>query len=752
MDFKEIKRLHKLGFAIHWLKPKSKAPVLPGWTKGPRASLSDLKKLYREGMNVGVRLGKVSKVADGYLAVIDVDIKSEESRHRLEAEKKLFELYPELKTAPLVFSGRGNGSAHYYVRLKEPVSGDNRKAQSTETVKVLMPSAKPSKKELEVLSSPEIQKGVRLRAAWEISLLSEGRQVVLPGSFHPDTGRLYKWAQMVADDGSNLPVLAIEAGKSGALDEQSVLGVTRPLDTAQAQYQFEAVDPESLGLRQDQIDALTTGEGVEDRSAYCFGLCMALLQRKVSEKKIISLLTDRSFFLGQTAFDHARTTSRERAALWLKKYCLAKAKTKVHESLFENEIVEVKDDSPEWVKGLDRTSGGKGQAPKLRPTFHNVVSILENEVSSALLKRNLFSNEDFFGVDTPWGCVAGQRRSGGSEDALQVKKWLIETFDLEPSVSLIEEALLYITTQNEFHPVKDFLEALEWDGEPRVENAFKTYLGARMPEPYLTEVSRKFFLAMIKRIYEPGCKFDHLPVLEGAQGIGKSSFGKILVGKEWFMDGLPDLADKDAALNLQGIWLVEMSELSSLYRSQLEQAKAFISRETDKVRPPYGKRRVDLPRQCVFLGTTNSQDYLTDPTGNRRYWPVFVEGCDFEGLERDRLQLLAEAKFIYDFAIEPLWLQGKAKKQAVKLQELRRIETEGDSMESRFMKWLSQPEKERSIPIDNIALEDLFDVGPFSVYPKNQANRIWAASVLRKAGYSRQHTREGKRWVAVRKV
>lgn len=735
MDFKEIKRLHKLGWAIHWLKPKSKVPLLSGWTKGTRATLKELKELYREGFNVGVRLGEVSKVGQGYLAVIDLDIKSAENRHRLEAEKKLFEIFPEAKDAPLVFSGRGNGSAHYYVCLKKPLSGDNRKGQSAETVKVIMPSAAPSNKERETLSSLEIKKGVRLRAAWEISLMSEGRQVVLPGSIHPDTGRLYKWARPVSENGSNLPVLALSPPDSAVSKPEN--------EETTTQTRFEDVDPDSLGLRPDQLAALKEGDGVEDRSAYCFSLSMALLQRRVTENQIVSLLTDKRFWLSQTAYDHAKTKSRTRAAIWLQKYCLAKAKKKVHESLFENEIVE---EPADWHQSLDQNDKGK-----LRATFHNIVTILENQISPALLKRNLFSNEDFFGVDTPWGMKEGQKRSSGSEDALQVKKWLIETFELEASVALIEEALLFITTQNEFHPVKEFLEAIEWDGVDRVRNAFKTYLGARMPEPYLSEVSQKFFLAMVKRIYEPGCKFDHLPVLEGSQGIGKSSFGKILVGREWFMDGLPDLADKDAALNLQGIWLVEMSELSSLYRSQLEQAKSFITRETDKVRPPYGKRRVDLPRQCVFLGTTNSQDYLTDPTGNRRYWPVFVEGCDFEALERDRLQLLAEAKFLYDFAKEPLYLTGKAKNQAVKIQELRRIETEGDSMESRFMKWLSQPEKERGMAIDKIALEDLFDVGPFSVFPKNPSNRLWAASVLRKAGYSREHTREGKRWVAVTK-
>lgn len=738
MDFKEIKRLHKMGWAIHWLKPKSKAPLLSGWTSGPRASLNELKKLYRKDLNVGVRLGKVSKVNQGYLAVIDVDIKSNENRHRLEAEKKLFELFPDIKKAPLVFSGRGNGSAHYYVLLKTPISGENLKASSLETVKVQMPSAKPSRREVENLSKSEIENGYRLRKAWEISVLSEGRQVVLPGSFHPDTGRLYKWAQIVDETGSNLPVLSLKAGMSGALNEKTVLGVTPPLNTAQAQIKFEEVDPESLGLRPDQIEAIRTGAGVEDRSGYAFGLAMALLQRKVSDEKILSLLTDKNFFLGQMPFDHAKTNSRQAAAAWVLKYTLAKAKTKVNESLFENEIVE--EGKHQLV--LDKTDKGK-----LRPTFHNVVSILENEVSPALLKRNLFSHEDFFGADTPWGYVSGQKRSSGSEDALEVKRWLIHAFKLEASVATIEEALLHITVQNEFHPVKDFIEKLEWDGVDRIQTVFKKYLGAKMPEPYLSDVSRKFFLAMIKRIYEPGCKFDHLPVLEGNQGIGKSSFGEILVGREWFMDSLPDLSDKDAALNLQGIWLVEMGELSSIYRSQLEAAKAFITRQVDKVRPPYGRRRIDLPRSNVFLGTTDKQDYLQDSAGNRRFWPVRVTQCDFEGLERDRLQLLAEAKFLYDFAKEPLYLQGKSKKQAAEIQDLRKIEDESDDMQARFLEWLNMPEKERNIKIDSILLEDLFNEGPFSIFQKTRTNRISAANVLRRAGYHRIHTMHGKRWV-----
>jgi predicted P-loop ATPase len=753
MDFKEVKRLYALGFAIHWLKPKSKVPLLPGWTKGPRTELVELKKLYRKGMNVGVRLGKVSKIKNAYLAVIDVDIKSEENRHRLEAEKKVLELFPEVKNAPQVLSGRGNGSCHYYVLTKEPISVDSRKGQSKEFVKISMPSSKPSAKETKELTTKELNEGIRIRAAWEVSLLSEGRQVVLPGSLHPDTGKLYKWYNPVSEEGQNLPIISVKKYVSGALEDNFEESTT-PVEGLDYQvFNFVPVDENLLGLREDQLAALRTGEGVEDRSGYVFGLTMSLLQKKLSDIKIISLLTDRKFFLSQMPYDHAKTRNRNRAANWFVNYTLKKAKKKVREiifdeveEIFEDEEISKEVDVEEKMLVLDKTEQGK-----LRSTFHNVLTILQNKVGHNLLKRNLFSNEDFFGCDTPWGYKKGRKRSSGMEDALEVKNWLIQSFNLEVNVNTIEEAFLFITSQNEFHPVKEFLESLEWDGVERVSKAFKTYLNARMPEPYLSEVSRKFFLALITRIYEPGSKFDHLPVLEGTQGIGKSSFGKIIVGPEWFMDGLPDLSDKDAALNLQGVWLVEMGELSSIYRSQLEAAKAFITRQVDKVRPPYGKRRVDLPRQCVFLGTTDKMDYLQDSAGNRRFWPVKVMACEFEQLEKDRLQLLAESKFIYDFANEPLWLSGEAKIQSERIQETRRVETDGDEMQDLFLNWLGLPEKERNIDIKKIAINDLFNIGPFSTFQKTQSNRISAANVLRKAGYSRVHTREGKRWVSVSK-
>lgn len=740
-DLNETERLHRLGLAIHWLRPKSKIPCRSGWSSGPREGWTALKNSYREGYNVGVRLGAASKVPDGYLAVLDVDIKSSDPKHQAEAKEKVLELFPEAKDAPKVWSGRGNGSAHYYVRLKEPSSGGETLARSPEEVEVKMPSVSPSAKELKKLTPKKIEKGLRLRAAWEVSLLSEGRQVVLPPSIHPDSGKPYRWARPFKENLNSVPTIE----KPEIKEVKTSQVQSSPTPPTETMATFTRVNPHELGLKKEHVDMLMTGEGVEDRSAACFSLCLALLQRNVPESTILSLLTDKGLFLGRTAFDHAHTDRRERAAKWVERYCIAKAKQKIAESVLVADVFDVEE---EWQKKLAFTQGPKGSPPKIKANFDNVILILQNVVGENLLIRNVFSNEDFWGIDTPWGYEAGQKRLAANEDALEVKKWASDQFQVDFPVSVIEEALTWITCQNEFHPVQDFLDSLSWDGVPRVENAFIHYMGANaMPKEYIRAVTRKFFLALIKRIYEPGCKMDSMPVLEGAQGIGKSSFGRILVGEEWFLDGLPDLADKDAALNLQGIWLCEMSELSSLYRSALEAAKGFIVRQTDKIRPPYGRRRVDLKRSTVFLGTTNEKDFLIDPTGNRRFWPLSVHQCRFKDLAKDREQLLAEAYFLYTFEEEPLYLSGSVKKMAEEIQDLRRIEDDADAMLDQLKTFFDKRVSGSGIDPNRFQVDELFKSGPLQTFQINTATRKSAAKALRKLKFRRRHTMRGNLWV-----
>ncbi len=785
--FANLRRFHAKGFTFLWIKSGRKEPVDFGWTKAPRLSFDAFKLNYVKGQNVGVRLGKISKVEGGFLAVLDLDVKGTKAEHQAQAVAKLFELFPEVAKAPCVISGRGNGSAHYYITLSEPVERNERKGQSSEVVKVKMPSVKPSKRELETLTAEEIGQGLRLRPAWEISLLCEGRQVVFPGSVHPDSGRLYAWKPGTED--FKPPQIPLERAKGTASKPEAQPspspGQATPPPGA---LKFRPVDVESLGLRADQVAAITAGAGVTDRSASLFSLSMAMLQRKVSEADILSVFTDRKNYLGETAYDHAKTNDRVKAALWLLKYTLPRARAQVNQSAFAHEVKEEAnsggDDSEDWIdepeaakaeskddtkvkieavsgKGaeaflkagdwkqeLDLQPGPKGAPPQIRSSFKNLTTILLNTIGEDFIRFDDFALREFWAYDVPWGIDGGSQRSAGTADEIKLKGWLIETWGIEASLNMLTETLAWFVGRNHFHPVKDYLEGLEWDGVSRIDTAFKDYLGVKMPRVYIQSVSRKFFLALMARIYEPGCKFDHLPVLEGNQGIGKSTFGRILVGDKWFMDGLPDLADKDAALNLQGIWLCEMSELSSLYRSQLEVAKAFITRQTDKVRPPYGVRRVELPRSTIFLGTTNDRDYLVDTTGNRRFWPVLIKGCKFKKLARDREQLLAESYWCYLTEMEPLYLQGEAKRLGERIQESRRIEDDSDTMTDKFKEWIGTRASQRTLKdITRVKLHDLFTVGPFNSFPQTHLSRKQAGAILRRAGYHKISSNEGKLWV-----
>ena len=156
-----------------------------------------------------------------------------------------------------------------------------------------------------------------------------------------------------------------------------------------------------------------------------------------------------------------------------------------------------------------------------------------------------------------------------------------------------------------------------------------------------------FLVSAVARIMDPGCKVDHVPILERQQGIGKSTSLLILTGEAWFSDSLPDVGTKDAMDHLRGKWIVEIAELDAMSRAEDTALKAFITRQVDKFRPAYGRREIEWPRQSVFVGTTNRSVYLKDETGGRRYWPVRCTSINLAALERDRDQIWAEAVHLY---------------------------------------------------------------------------------------------------------
>ena len=243
--------------------------------------------------------------------------------------------------------------------------------------------------------------------------------------------------------------------------------------------------------------------------------------------------------------------------------------------------------------------------------------------------------------------MSGVPREITDGDLARVADWFSRQTCLgwktQPNAAQTGQAILMACEQTRVDTVRDYLVGLVWDGKPRLDRMAIDYFGADDTE-YTRTVMAKWMLSAVARVRQPGCQADHALILEGEQGLRKSTALRILAGDENFSDSLPhDLTSKDAKEHLCGPWIIELAELAALRRAEVEGIKSFITCRTDRFRPAYGRRTVAQPRRCVFAGTTNGTEYLRDGTGNRRFWPIKCTRIDLEALVRDRYQLWAEA-------------------------------------------------------------------------------------------------------------
>ena len=385
-----------------------------------------------------------------------------------------------------------------------------------------------------------------------------------------------------------------------------------------------------------------------------------------------------------------------------------------------------------WRKDLLRSK------PPMNTTEGRILPVLANAIAAFRHAPDwggvLAFNEFGFGTvvlkPAPWGVVPNGEWTD-HEDRLATE-WL-QRQGILVSVEVAGQAVQTAARDHPFHPIRTYLQGLEWDGVERVDRWLSSYLGAEDTE-YSRAVGSRWLISAVARIFRPGAKADCCLILEGPQGIRKSTALRTLAG-QYFTDELADLGSKDAAMQTRGVWIIELSELDSLSHSEVARIKAFMSRTTDRFRPPYGMRLVESPRQCVFAGTVNHSTYLRDETGGRRFWPVACGRIDVDALAHDRDQLWAEAKERFD-AGAVWWLESAELIRMATDQQIDRYE--GDPWEEVIAPWL---EGHPSVSISEV-LEKCLQKA-HALWTQTDKNR--AARCLRALGWERYRERHGSR-------
>lgn len=655
----EVKKLHDMGFALLWLYPKSKRPIGDNWTEGKRKSWDQLKKEYKKAMNVGVRLGTPSKLSDGsYLCVLDCDVKSSDPIHLKEMEKALNAFCPSHEFAPRVLSGRGGGSCHFYFRTKVPQQSF-KAVRSGHKVKVFMPSVQASKSDIEGLTTEEVNAGYRMRLAWEVDVFGEGKQVVLPPSTHPDSLKAYAWEYPIRDY------------EAIPLHENFTPSRVRLIKKSYKEVKFDHIDLFSTPISEKFFNLITSGEGFANypsRSEALFASLNALIYAGLTDEQIFSVLTDQSYFMSEKPLE-AGKGDIVASARWLQSQ-IDKIRSEMSaESSFrdlaivddldemlalsDNEMLNQESEIVSWVTRLERSRTG------YKNTSYNMYLIMKNLSIESLTDQCVFAYDEFNQANVytfvpPWGDTSDVGRELIDLDDIRIQTWLSKEWGIETSEQKISSITLQLGKENSFHPVQRYLKSLKWDGKGRLNSLLTKYCGAIGNTRYLADIGRKFMTAAVARVFNGGVKFDHILILEGDQGIGKSTFVRTLAD-QWYSDSLGDISNKDVIDNMRGRWLIELGELASMNRAESNELKAFITRQSDIARKAYGRRSQSYPRQCVFVGTTNDDEYLKDASGGRRFWCVKTTKFVLDMLAKDRDQLWAEAVMNYQLG-EALYL------------------------------------------------------------------------------------------------
>lgn len=371
------------------------------------------------------------------------------------------------------------------------------------------------------------------------------------------------------------------------------------------------------------------------------------------------------------------------------------------------------------------------------PLLANAITALEQAPEfDDVLAFDEFAMRSHLLGETPWGTKAG---AWSDTDDIALANWL-QHKGVKVSPDTAAQAVQHVAHQNPHHPVREYLNGLEWDQQPRLETWLSYYLGTP-DSPYARAVGQRWLISGVARILKPGCRADHCLILEGLQGKLKSTALSVLADP-WFTDETAEIGTKDAAMQVAGVWIIEIAELDALSRVEITKAKAFLARKVDRFRPPFGRRVIERPRECIFAGTTNQSEYLRDETGGRRFWPAMTTTIDLDGLASDRGQLWAEAVHMFR-AGSPWWIEdADVRTLAENEQEARYV---GDSWEAQIRPIV------QGLPQTSVL--EVYDAMNIPTMHRDQRSDNRVAKALRRLGFIRfQHNWAGQRTWRYRRI
>lgn len=552
---------------------------------------------------------------------------------------------------------------------------------------------------------PGVQVPNRAKIAPEVDVRGEGGYVVGPGSVHPDTGEIY---EQHGENPSSAPASWLD------------WVVSRPERTDPAQPKSSPDNAYRRNLLRKAImrmESAAEGERNDRLNAEAYACAQYGIDRALAEAE----LTAAAARAGLVGPEVAKTFGSG----W--KSGAAHPKEPPGRTL----VLAVSNGQTEQRAKLNITREDplaqlrRNEDGNVRNTLGNAVILVDS--LGKLFAFDMFKSRPMVMRRPPWPDVAERYpRPLRDSDSTRCAQWIEMQYGTAIKRGCVTDAIDALAEVNPFDPLKDYLLGLTWDGIERCESWLTDLFGVQR-SPLTEQFARRWLVSAAARGLTPGCQADHMLVLEGGQGKGKSTGLAALAGAEWFSDEALDVRSKDAALALHGIWIFEWGELASMNRREVNDVKNYLTRKEDRYRPPYGRQRVDVPRRTVFAGSNNDHDWHRDASGGRRFWPVVCGSVRVDLVHKIRDQLWAEA--VHRFKKGEQWY--------LECQEM--MDAAAEQIDERFE---AHPWEERILTYIQgrtpISTADILDGIGIPIRDQVRSAEMVVAQTLKRAGYTQR--------------